>query len=326
MKRALITGITGQSGSYLAESLLSKNYEVHGMMRRTSNFNTQRIDHFFDNPNLHIHYGDITDANSLGKVLQSSNPDHVYNLACQSHVRISFDQPIYTTDTVYLGTLRLIETVKNFNKNIRFYQASSSEQFGNSPPPQNEKTPFNPMSPYAIGKVAAHNLCCLYRQAYGMFICCGILFNHESPRRGHTFVTKKITKGIANIVAGKQKKIHLGNINAKRDWGYAPEFVEAMVMMLEHNEPDDYVIATGESKTVGEFLEYAFGLVNLSWEKYIEIDKRYYRPTEVDALSGDASKANKVLGWKPKTTFHQLVRIMVEYDLHDAGIDVKLAE
>jgi len=320
MKKALITGITGQDGSYLAELLLAKGYEVYGIIRRSSSFNTGRIDHLYqdphDNPRLKLIYGDLLDSSVLSKILRTIKPDEVYNLAAQSHVRVSFDIPEYTADSVALGTLRLLEAIRHENLKTKFYQASSSEMFGKVlSVPQNEDTPFNPRSPYACAKVFAHHIAKTYRDAYGMFICSGILFNHESPRRGETFVTKKITKAVARIKLGKQQHLYLGNLEAKRDWGYAPEYVEAMWRMLQHNEPDDYVIATGETHSVQEFVEEAFSSVGLNWKDHVKIDPKYFRPAEVDLLLGDYSKAKKKLGWEPKMTFKQLVKIMVEADL-----------
>ncbi len=326
-KIALISGCTGQDGSYLAEFLLRKEYEVHGLGRRASTFNTQRIDHLSKhqegkNAKLFLHYGDLADANSLNSVLAKVNPDEIYNLGAQSHVKISFDIPEYTANITGLGTLRLLEAMRIYCPKAKFYQASSSEMFGDvKETPQTEKTPFNAQSPYGIAKVFAHETACRYRDAYGLFIACGILFNHESPRRGENFVTRKITKGIAEIKAGLKEKIYLGNLNAKRDWGYAPEYVEAMWLMLQRKKPDDFVIATGETHTVREFAEAAFKFVGIDdWEKYIGIDKRYYRPNEVNLLRGDASKARKVLGWKPKITFKKLVEIMMREELKNENL------
>lgn len=324
MKKALITGITGQDGSYLTEFLLNKGYEVHGIIRRASTFNTDRIDHLYRDPHdpetrLFLHYGDMTDGTGLRRILEKVQPDEVYNLAAQSHVKVSFEQPEYTADVVATGTLRLLEALRDYIKvsgrEVRFYQAGSSEMFGAAPPPQNEKTPFYPRSPYAVSKVAAYWYAVNYREAYGMFICNGILFNHESPRRGETFVTRKITRAATRIKLGLQDKLYLGNLDAKRDWGYAGDYVEAMWLMLQQAEPDDYVIATGESHSVREFLDEAFGLLGLDWRKYVEIDPRYFRPTEVEFLLGDATKARQKLGWKPKVTFKELVKMMVEHDL-----------
>lgn len=328
-KIALITGITGQDGSYLAEFLLHKGYLVHGIIRRASTFNTGRIDHLYQDPHrrgikLFLHYGDITDSGVLNKLIGEIEPNEIYNLAAQSHVRVSFDLPEYTLNTIALGTLRILEAIRNLKLNTKFYQASSSEMFGNAPSPQNEKTPFQPRSPYGIAKVAAHYLTQNYREAYGIFACSGILFNHESPRRGETFVTRKITTGIANILAKKQDKIFLGNLDAKRDWGFAPEYVKVMWMMLQQKRPDDYIIATGESHSVKEFLELAFGLAGLNWKRYIRIDPRYFRPTEIDSLLGDARKAAKVLKWKPKIKFKELVKIMLNSDFKKLGLNIKV--
>jgi len=324
MKKALITGITGQDGSYLAELLLQKGYEVHGIIRRASTFNTDRIDHLYKDPHdpearLFLHYGDLTDGTGLRRILEKVQPDEVYNLGAQSHVKVSFEQPEYTADVVATGTLRLLEALRDYikvsGKEVRIYQAGSSEMFGASPPPQNEKTPFYPRSPYAAAKVAAYWYAVNYREAYGLFICNGILFNHESPRRGETFVTRKITRAVGRIKMGLQEKLYLGNLEAKRDWGYAGDYVEAMWLMLQKPEPDDYVIATGESHSVREFLEEAFGYVGLDWRRYVEVDPRYFRPTEVDHLQGDATKARAKLGWRPKVSFKELVRMMVDHDL-----------
>ena len=328
MKRALITGITGQDGSYLAEFLLEKDYEVHGIIRPSSSFNTGRIIHIFqdvhaDDIKLFLHYGDLTDGSFMAGLLNKTEPDELYNLGGQSHVRVSFDQPIYTADVVGMGTLRLLEAIRavGAEKHIRFYQASSSEMFGKAKEvPQSEKTPFNPVSPYACAKVNAYYNVLAYREAYGMHASNGILFNHESPRRGETFVTRKITRGLARILAGLDDKLYLGNLDAKRDWGYAKDYVEAMWLMLQQDEPDDYAIATGETHSIREFLDAAFGMVGLDWHDYVEIDPRYFRPADVDLLMGDPSKAKKVLGWEPRTGFMELVRIMMRADLEDAGI------
>jgi GDPmannose 4,6-dehydratase len=324
MKKALISGITGQDGSYLAELLLSKGYIVHGIIRRSSTFNTSRIDHLYTDPHdpgtrLFLHYGDFTDSSSLSEIISKSEPDEVYHLAAQSHVRTSFDIPEYTADVTGVGTVRILEAIRRAKKNIKFYQASSSEMFGSSPPPQNEDTPFHPRSPYACAKVFSYHMAVNYRESYGMFASNGILFNHESPRRGETFVTRKITRGLARIMAGKDKYLYLGNIEAKRDWGFAGDFAEAMWLMLQHSKPDDFVIATGESHSVKEFLQEAFSLVEKNWEEYVKIDPRYFRPAEVDMLLGDASKARKALGWKSKVTFKELVKMMVEADLKSEG-------
>lgn len=320
-KKALITGITGQDGSYLAEFLLSKGYRVYGIIRRSSSFNTGRIDHIFkdihvsDNK-LHLIFADLNDASSLNKVIRYIKPDEIYNLGAQSHVRVSFDIPEHTTDINALGTLRLLEAIRETGINTKFYQASSSEMFGKVvETPQNEATQFNPQSPYAAAKVFAHHIAKNYRESYNLFVCNGILFNHESPRRGETFVTRKITKAIANIKAGKQQKLYLGNLDAKRDWGYAPEYVEAMWLMLQQDKPDDYVIATGEAHSVKEFLDEAFKYAGLDAEKHVEIDPRYFRPSEVNLLCGDASKAKQKLGWEPKIKFKELVKVMVDADM-----------
>ena len=306
--RALITGITGQDGSYLAELLLSKGYEVHGIVRRSASINTSRIDHIFER--LHLHFGDLADTTSLIRVLQQSQPDEVYNLAAQSHVRVSFDVPEYTEDITACGAVRLLEAMRLIGSRARFYQASSSEMFGSSPPPQNEETPFRPRSPYGIAKTYAYWIARNYREAHGMFVANGIMFNHESPRRGETFVTRKIAKGAARIQAGLQERLVLGHIDARRDWGFARDYVEAMWMMLNHDTADDFVIATGESHTVREFLDETFALFGLDWTQHVDFDERYSRPTEVDYLHGDAAKARTILGWAPKTTFKDLARMM----------------
>ena len=324
MKCALITGITGQDGSYLAEFLLSKNYQVHGIVRRASSFNTGRLEGIYIDPHnysarLNLHYGDMTDGTGLRRILEKVSPDEIYNLAAQSHVRVSFDQPEYTADAVATGTLRLLEAVRDHiavsGKHVRIYQAGSSEMFGAASPPQNEKTAFYPRSPYAVSKVAAHWYAVNYREAYGLFICNGILFNHESPRRGETFVTRKITRALARIKLGLQEKLFLGNLDSKRDWGHAADYVEAMWLMLAQDTPGDYVVATGESHSVREFLDTAAEHCGLNWEKHVEIDPRYFRPTEVDYLLGDADKARKELGWVPKVGFKQLVQLMMDSDL-----------
>ncbi|MCG3148431.1 MAG: GDP-mannose 4,6-dehydratase [Verrucomicrobiae bacterium] len=320
MKKAFITGITGQDGSYLAELLLKKGYEVHGVIRRSSSFNTGRIMQIFQdphspNPKLFLHYGDLSDSTTLVKLLSKISPDEIYHLGAQSHVRVSFDIPEYTTDITGLGTVRLLEAIREVGTRARFYQASSSEMFGSTPPPQSENTPFHPRSPYAVAKVLAYWATVNYRESYNLFACNGILFNHESPRRGETFVTRKITRAVAYIKAGLQEKLFLGNLDAKRDWGYAKEYVEAMWLMLQQETPEDFVIATGETHSVREFCEAAFAVVGLDWEKYVAIDQRYFRPAEVDALMGDASKAKRVLGWEPQTKFADLVKIMVEADV-----------
>jgi GDPmannose 4,6-dehydratase len=331
---ALITGITGQDGSFLAELLLSKGYIVHGVVRRASTFNTERLDAIYADPHvrgtrLHLHYGDMADGASLRKIVDHAHPSEIYNLAAQSHVRVSFDQAEYTADVVATGTLRLLETVREYAESgnkVRFYQAGSSEMFGASPPPQNEDTPFYPRSPYAVGKVAAHWFAKNYREAYQLFIVNGILFNHESPRRGETFVTRKITRALTRIKLGLQEKLYLGNLDSARDWGYAGDFVEAMWLMLQQPEPDDYVVATGESHSVREFLDVAAARCGLNWKDHVETDPRYLRPTEVDALCGDASKARTKLGWKPKVSFEQLVTMMVDHDLELASQERTLAE
>jgi len=326
-RRALITGISGQDGSYLAELLLGKGYEVYGVIRRSSSFNTERLDRIYQDPHvpdyrLRLVYGDLDDASSLNRVLRTVKPDEIYNLGAQSHVRVSFDVPEYTASTVALGTLRLLEAIREsgLDKSVRFYQASSSEMFGGAKPPQSEATPFEPRSPYACAKVFAHQLCQNYREAYGMFISCGILFNHESPRRGIPFVTRKITRAAARIRHGLEKKLYLGNLDAKRDWGFAGDYVEAMWLMLQQAKPDDYVIATGESHTVREVLDISFGALDLDWSKFVEIDPRYFRPTEVDHLHGDPSKAQKALGWKPKVSFKELIEMMVRADEEDVRL------
>ncbi len=320
-KKALITGITGQDGSYLAELLLSKGYEVHGIIRRASTFNTGRIDHLYQDPHINgvhffLHYGDLSDSVHLVKLLFELKPDEIYHLGAQSHVRVSFDIPEYTSDITGVGTIRILEAIRETGVRPRFYQASSSEMFGKvHEVPQRETTPFHPRSPYGCAKVFAYWATVNYREAYGLHASNGILFNHESPRRGETFVTRKITRAVAAIKLGLQEKLYLGNLDARRDWGYAKEYVEAMWLMLQQEKPDDYVIATGETHSVREFLEEAFGHVGMDWKKYVEHDSRYERPSEVDLLVGDPSKAEKLLGWKPKTHFRDLVRIMVDADL-----------
>jgi GDPmannose 4,6-dehydratase len=319
-KKALITGISGQDGSYLAERLLEKGYEVHGTIRRSSTFNTQRIDHLYRDPHeegvrLFIHHADLSDPVALSRLLYKLQPDEVYHLGAQSHVRVSFDIPVYTLDITGMGTLRLLEAMREAGVTPRFYQASSSEMFGSAPPPQSESTPFHPRSPYGVAKVAAFWTAVNYREAYGMFAVNGILFNHESPRRGETFVTRKITRAVARINAGLQDKLFLGNLDARRDWGYAPDFVEAMWRMLQAPEPDDYVVATGEQHTVREFCELAFSRLGLDWEAHVEIDPRYFRPAEVDSLLGDPTKAREQLGWEPTVGFEELVRVMVDADV-----------
>jgi GDPmannose 4,6-dehydratase len=325
-KRAFITGITGQDGSYLAEFLLAKGYEVHGLVRRASTFNTCRIDHLFVDPHepgakMFLHYGDLADGNQLTHLIYEIRPDEIYHLGAQSHVRVSFDIPEYTGDITALGTVRILEAIRRSGVPARFYQASSSEMFGASPTPRDENTPFRPRSPYAAAKVYAFWLTINYREAYGLFACNGILFNHESPRRGETFVTRKITRAIAHILAGKQRCFYLGNIEARRDWGYAPEYVEGMWLMLQQDRPEDYVLGTGESHSVKEFLEEAFHYAGLVWQDHLVFDARYLRPTEVDLLVADSSKASRHLGWNPKVSFKELVRIMVDADMEAAGLE-----
>ena len=341
MKVALITGITGQDGSYLAEFLLGKGYAVHGIIRRSSSFNTMRIDHLYSDPHdpearLRLHFGDLTDGTGIRAILEKVRPDEVYNIGAQSHVRVSFDQPEYTADVVAMGTLRLLDALRDYmhhsQQKVRFYQAGSSEMFGAAPPPQSERTPFHPRSPYGVSKVAAHWFGVNYRESYGMFIANGILFNHESPRRGETFVTRKITRALGRIKVGLQERLFLGNLDARRDWGFAGDYVQAMWLMLQQEKPDDYVVATGQSYSVREFLQEAARQLDLDWEKRVEIDPRYFRPAEVDALEGDSTKARKMLGWKPTVTFQELAKMMVAHDLklaqrerllkeagHDAG-------
>jgi GDPmannose 4,6-dehydratase len=325
MKKALITGVTGQDGSYLIELLLSKGYEVHGLIRRASTFNTRRIDHLYHDPHgkvipFYLHYGDIAIGETLLDLIYNVQPDEVYHLAAQSHVRVSFDMPEYTGDVTGLGTIRILEAMRKSGIKSRFYQASTSELFGGASPPQNEETAFEPRSPYAAAKLYAYWMARNYREAYDMFACNGILFNHESPRRGETFVTRKITRAVAHIVAGKQNHLYLGNLDSKRDWGYAPEFVEAMVDILQQDEPGDYVIGTGEAHSPREFLDEAFGYVGLDWNDYVRIDPRYFRPTEVNYLHSDPSRAKKELGWESRVTFKDLVRIMVDADLEQLGL------
>jgi len=321
-KRALITGITGQDGSYLAEFLLAKGYEVHGIVRRSSSFNTGRLDSIFQDPHvpqnrLHLTYGDLNDASSVNRILKAVRPHEIYNLAAQSHVRVSFDIPENTSEVTAIGALRILEAIRESRIKTRFYQASSSEIYGRSPGPQNEKTPFQPVSPYAVAKLFAYWTTVNYRDSYGMYACNGILFNHESPRRGENFVTRKITRAIARIKHGLMDKLYMGNLNARRDWGYAPDYVEAMWMMLQQGKPDDYVIATGQTHTVREFLEEAFGYAGLDYKKHVEIDKQYFRPLEVNTLQGDVRKAKKKLGWQPRMSFKELVRIMVDADMQE---------
>jgi GDPmannose 4,6-dehydratase len=328
MKRALITGVTGQDGSYLAELLLSKGYEVHGLKRRASSFNTERVDNIYEDVHeagsrFFLHYGDLADGGSIASLLYDVRPDEIYNLGAQSHVKVSFEVPEYTADVVGCGTLRLLEAIRRVGLPCRFYQASSSEMFGATAPPQSETTVFQPRSPYACAKIFGHNITVNYRDSYGLHASCGILFNHESPRRGETFVTRKITRAVAHIKRGLQKKLYLGNLEARRDWGYAPDYVRAMWVMMQQDQPDDYVIGTGEAHSVQEFVEVAFEHVGLDWRQYVEIDARYFRPSEVDFLLADASKAQRVLGWTPEVTFQQLVRIMVDADLQAVERELK---
>ncbi len=324
LKRALITGITGQDGSYLTELLLDKGYEVHGVIRRASSFNTDRIDHLYEDPHaenrrLVLHYGDLSDATVLRRILEKACPHEIYNLGAQSHVKVSFDQPEYTADIVAMGALRLLDSIRDYRdrtgEDVRIYQAGSSEMFGAAAPPQSETTPFHPRSPYAVSKVAAHWYGVNYREAYDLFLSNGILFNHESPRRGETFVTRKITRAVGRIAEGLQKELYLGNLEAKRDWGFAGDYVEAMWRMLQQESPDDYVVATGQAHTVREFVEAAFARAGLDPDKHVHIDPRYFRPTEVDFLQGDPSKALRVLDWSPTVTFTELVEMMVDHDL-----------
>ncbi|HOI76286.1 MAG TPA: GDP-mannose 4,6-dehydratase [Methanofastidiosum sp.] len=326
MKKALITGITGQDGSYLAELLLHKGYEVHGVVRRSSSFNTVRIDHIYVDPHessarLFLHFGDISDSEQISNIMQKIQPDEVYNLAAQSHVRVSFDTPEYTGNVTGLGTARLLESARRSNPNVKIYQASSSEMFGSSPPPQNEKTLFHPRSPYACAKLYSYWMTQIYREGYSLYISNGILFNHESPRRGETFVTRKITRGLSQILSKTAKYLYLGNLDAKRDWGFAPEYVEAMWTILQQKEPEDFVIGTGETHSVREFVNEVFSYAGLDPEKHVKIDQRYYRPTEVEVLIADASKANKKLKWKPKVKFSELAKIMVDSDMRKAGLE-----
>ncbi len=327
MVKALITGITGQDGSYLAELLLEKGYEVHGIIRRASSFNTGRIDHLYNDPTIYgvrlfLHYGDIADSTNLIKLLYRIQPEEVYHLAAQSHVRVSFDIPEYTGDVTGLGTVRILEAIRETGLKAKFYQASSSEMFGKVvESPQTESTPFHPRSPYAAAKVYAHWSTVNYRESYGLFACSGILFNHESPRRGETFVTRKITRAVARIKAGRQDKLFLGNLDAKRDWGFAKEYVEAMWLMLQQTEPDDYVVATGQTNSVREFLEEAFSYAGLDWRDHVELDPKYLRPAEVDYLIGDATKAKRAFGWAPKVTFKELVRLMVDADIESLKLN-----
>ncbi len=325
-KKALITGVTGQDGSYLAEFLLSQGYEVHGIIRRASTFNTKRIDHLIvehhdPSARFFFYYGDLSDSEQLSNVIYNVKPDEIYHLGAQSHVRVSFDMPEYTGNVSGLGTTRILEALRRSGNEVRFYQASSSEMFGAAPPPQNEETPFKPRSPYACAKVYAYLMTVNYREGYNLFACNGTLFNHESPRRGETFVTRKVTMAIANILAKKQDKLYLGNLESKRDWGYTPEYVEIMWKMLQNDEPEDFVIGTGEAHSVREFVETAFSYVGLNWEDYVKIDPMYFRPTEPEALIADADKAKQKLGWKPKIRFEELVKIMVDADMRAAGLE-----
>jgi GDPmannose 4,6-dehydratase len=328
MKTALITGCTGQDGSYLTEFLLEKGYQVHGLKRRASSFNTDRVDHIFrdfheTNNRFFLHYADLTDGSSLSSLLHSLEPDEIYNLAAQSHVKVSFEIPEFTANVVAVGTLRLLEAIRLTGVQCRFYQASSSEMFGSAPPPQSETTAFHPRSPYACAKVYGHDITVNYRESYGLHASSGILFNHESPRRGETFVTRKITRAVARIKHGVQSKLFLGNMEASRDWGYAPDYVRAMWLMLQQDKPDDYVIGTAESHTVREFVELAFASADMDWHEYVETDPRYFRPAEVDSLCADPTKARKVLGWEPTVTFEQLVHIMVNADIKELEARLK---
>lgn len=325
-KIALISGITGQDGSYLAEFLLSKGYEVHGIIRRASSFNTQRIDHIYKDPHdpkakMFLHYGDISDSGSLTSLINHLEPDEIYNLGAQSHVKVSFEIPEYTGLVTGLGVTCMLEAIRKSNLETKFYQASSSEMFGSSPPPQNEESPFQPRSPYAAAKVYAHWMAVNYREGYGLFAANGILFNHESPRRGRIFVTRKITSGLARILAKKQAKLFLGNLEARRDWGYAPEYVEIMWRILQQSKPEDFVVGTGESHSIKEFLELAFGYINLDWNKYVETDPRYFRPTEVEFLKADSRKASQKLNWQPQISFTELIQLMVDADMQKLGLE-----
>jgi GDPmannose 4,6-dehydratase len=327
-KTALVTGITGQDGSYLAELLLDKGYEVHGVVRRSSTLNRTRIDHLHhagpsrdDGTRFFLHYGDMTDSGGLNRLVKLVRPDEIYNLAAQSHVHISFDQPEYTADTDGVGTTRLLEAIRTAGLTTRFYQASTSEMFGSTPPPQDEQTPFHPRSPYAAAKVYAHWITVNYREAHGMYTCSGILFNHESPRRGENFVTRKVTRGVAQILAGTHDRLALGNLEARRDWGHARDYAEAMWLMLQQEQPDDYVIATGQSRTVRELVETAFGLAGLDWRRYVQLDSAYVRPAEVNDLCGNPAKARERLGWRPRISFGEMIREMVEQDLRSCGVE-----
>lgn len=320
MKRALILGVTGQDGSYLSEFLLSKGYEVHGVKRRSSSFNTERLNHIFENPNFQLHYGDICDGSGMVRLLKELEPDEIYNLAAQSHVKVSFEIPEYTADATGMGVLKLLEAIRALGLKTRIYQASSSEMFGNEPAPQNERTPFRPRSPYGCAKTFAHNCAVNYRESYGMFVSCGILFNHESPRRGETFVTRKIAIGAAQIKAGLLDKLALGNLAAKRDWGYAPEYVDAMWRMLQQDEPGDFVVGTGFTHTVKQFAAAAFGHLGLDWKNFVVVDERYQRPSEVDDLRADCERARKTLGWTAQTSMNQLAGLMVEAEMKAAAV------
>jgi GDPmannose 4,6-dehydratase len=320
-----VTGVTGQDGSYLSELLLSKNYEVHGLIRRASTFNTGRIDHIYVDPHepnarLFLHYGDLSDSEQISNIIQNVKPDEVYHLGAQSHVKVSFSMPEYTGNVTALGTVRILESIRRSGNHIKFYQASSSEMFGRTPSPQNEESPFNPTSPYAVAKVYAYWIAKNYRLGYNMFACNGILFNHESPRRGEIFVTRKITMALANIIAKKQNFLYLGNLEPKRDWGYTPEYVEAMWQILQREQPDDYVVGTGEQHSVREFAEQAFSYAGLNYENYVKNDEKYYRPTETEDLAADSSKIKRVIGWEPKVRFKELVKIMVDADMCKAGL------
>ena len=330
MKRALITGITGQDGSHLTELLLEKGYEVHGIIRRASSFNTHRIDHLYRDPHetdvrMFLHYGDLTDGSQIARVIRTIEPDEIYNLGAQSHVAVSFHQPEYTGDVDGLGVIRLLEAIRDAHIETKLYQAGTSEMFGDAPPPQSEGTEFRPRSPYAAAKVYAHWMVANYREAYGLFACNGILFNHEGERRGETFVTRKITRALARIVAGEQDRLYIGNLDAVRDWGYAKDYVRAMWLMLQADQPDDYVVGTGEGHSVREFCEAAFAHVGLDWEPLVTVDPSYFRPTEVEYLQSDPTKAREKLGWRPSTSFEQLVKLMVEHDLAEVGLDLESA-
>jgi GDPmannose 4,6-dehydratase len=330
LKRALITGITGQDGSHLTELLLGKGYEVHGIIRRASSFNTHRIDHLYRDPHetdvrMFLHYGDLTDGSQIARIIRTIEPDEIYNLGAQSHVAVSFHQPEYTGDVDGLGVIRLLEAIRDAHIETRLYQAGTSEMFGDSPPPQSEVTEFRPRSPYAAAKVYAHWMVANYREAYGLFACNGILFNHEGERRGETFVTRKITRAVARIAAGHQDQLYIGNLDAVRDWGYAKDYVGAMWLMLQADEPDDYVVGTGEGHSVREFCQAAFAHVGLNWEPLVTVDPSYFRPTEVEYLQSDPTKAKEKLGWTPSTSFDELVRLMVEHDLSEVGLNLESA-